>query len=69
MKDFSRETFESGRPSIDVLDGIDFCLERLYAGQQKCTSGEVAKYMSYEELLGVLLLARDEIQIWAGRVR
>lgn len=29
MKDVSIETIESGRPAIDTLDGIKFCLDAL----------------------------------------
>jgi len=62
MKDVSIETIESGRPSVDTLEGIQFCLNALYADQQKRSCENVVNGMTYEELLGILLLARDEIQ-------
>jgi hypothetical protein len=61
MKDFRKEQLEVGRPKINPLDGINFCLECLYADQEKTIMDNVAGGCSYEELIGVLLLARDEI--------
>ncbi len=61
MKDFSQETLETGRPRIDAIDGINFCLQNLYADTKKNCDDIVAGCMSYEELIGALLVARDEL--------
>lgn len=61
MKDFTREELESNRPPKDALDVLDFCLDRLYNDTQKRTTDELAHGLTYEELIGTLLLARDEI--------
>lgn len=62
MKDYSKEVLEESRPKIDVLDGINFALDRLYSDKEKNITDCAARGMSYEELIGVLLLARDEIE-------
>lgn len=61
MKDASRETFESARPAFTASHAVEFCLEKLYADPHKRTMDEVAQSLTYEELIGALLLARDAI--------
>ena len=60
MKDFAREDLEGSRPSISVEETVDFCLKRLYADRAHCIDEEVVRGLSFEELIGALLLARDQ---------
>lgn len=61
MKDFDRSDLEASRPSIDVMDGIEYCLNNLYQDNTKKVSDFVVKGLTFEELIGVLLLAKDAI--------
>ena len=62
MKGFDKKELESGRPSIDVLYGINYCLNALYAEPTKNMDDFAVKNLTYEEIIGVLLLAKDEIE-------
>ena len=62
MKDFTQNELEKSRPSIDTLEAINFCLEKLYEDNTKNTSDYIVKNLTFEELLGALLLARDELK-------
>ena len=60
MRDFGKEQLEVSRPEWSALDTLNFCLNKLYADKQHNVSDSVCTGMSYEELIGCLLLARDE---------
>ena len=63
MKDFTEEEWRASRPeNDDALDAIDFCLESLFMDKQRTSAQVVCKRLSYEELIGALLLAEDEIK-------
>ena len=62
MKDVTKATAEASRPSLSAKAGVDFCLDQLYADKEKKTNQLVAAGLTYEELLGALLLARDAIE-------
>ena len=62
MNDVDRETIEAGRPAEDTLVCINACLDALYADTRRDSRDRFAQDMTYEELLGALLLARDEIE-------
>lgn len=62
MKDYSREGLESSRPSVGALDAVNFCLECLYKDEEKTLNDFVAWGMSFEELVGALLVARDGLE-------
>ena len=62
MKDYNEQQLESSRPSIDVLDGINYCLDAFFSDAEKMTDDFVANGLTFEEIIGVLLLARDEIK-------
>jgi hypothetical protein len=61
MKDFDRNELEASRPSIDVIEGIEYCLNNLYQDNTKKCSDFVVNGLMFEELIGVLLLAKDAI--------
>ena len=62
MKDILPETLEAGRPNYSARHCIDHALNALYEDRTKCLGDEVAKNLTYEELIGTLLLARDITQ-------
>lgn len=61
MKD-SRESLESSRPKKDVDDCVDFCLNRLFDDNVHSAEDEVVKGLTFEELIGALLLAKDSLE-------
>jgi hypothetical protein len=62
MKDLSHDELEKSRPNITALEGINFCLEQLYKDDKKLISDYIVHNFTFEELIGALLLARDELQ-------
>ena len=62
MKDFTKEQWEEGRPKISAVEGIEFSLACLYRDFEREAADIVAGGMTYEELIGVLLVARDELE-------
>jgi hypothetical protein len=62
MKDVSREYINRGRPDEDTLWLLDFCLDALYKDTKHKFNEDINKNLTYEELLGTLLKAKDEIQ-------
>ncbi|MBA4073625.1 MAG: hypothetical protein C0508_01205 [Cyanobacteria bacterium PR.023] len=63
MKDATKKELESRRPHLSGLKGINFCLSELYADKHKSIDGVVAGHCTYEELIGSLLVARDELKL------
>ena len=59
MKDVTKRNAESGRPSASTLTAVSYCLKKLYADQNKSVRDLVAVDLTYEELIGALLRARD----------
>lgn len=62
MKDFGKEVLESSRPETDALTCIDHCLRQLYADRTHKVEDEVSPALTYEELIGALLQAKDKIK-------
>jgi hypothetical protein len=62
MKNYTQEQLESSRPNDTALTCVDFCLRQLYADQKTEITSEVVENLTFEELLGALLSARDELQ-------
>ena len=64
MKDFTREELElSGSALRDVPDdAIDFCLDQLFEDQTKSFQDDVCPGLSFEELIGALLKARERLR-------
>lgn len=61
MKDFTKETYMESRPQISTAETLDFCLRQIFADKTKVCSDEVVHGLTYEELIGTLLLARDAV--------
>lgn len=59
MKDVSRETIESGRPDSSPLVCINHCIEMLGRDKTRSITEDVVEWLTFEELLGALLHARD----------
>lgn len=66
MKDWSQQYLEEGRPNITALDGVNFCLEQLYLDKTKNVTDEIVRNLTFEELIGVLLVARDQLEAIVG---
>ena len=62
MRSHSQETIESSRPKENVLTTIEHCLRRLYADTKTDLNQLVVQGLTYEELIGALLLARDALK-------
>ena len=63
MKDLTRQLLESHRPSTDALTTINYCLDALFEEKEKRVQDFAVKNLTYEELIGALLLARDHISV------
>lgn len=61
MKGGDREMLEKSRPQIDAVEAVQFCLDRLFASQSKGLTDNVCEQLTYEELIGALLLAMDRL--------
>ena len=68
MKDYTQEALEDSRPSAHALEAIDHCLNQLYK-DKVCTVTQLVVYgLTFEELIGALLLARDGVEMTTGNV-
>ena len=59
MKDVERESLERSRPRGPALQAINHCLSCLYKDDKHGVSDKVVENLSFEELIGTLLVARD----------
>ena len=59
MKDVDRKSLERLRPQVPALKAINHCLACLFEDGQRTPGEAVAENLTYEELIGTLLLARD----------
>lgn len=63
MKDYNKESLEAERPKqIGGHASIMFALERLYADSEHEITEEIVDGLTFEELIGALLLARDTVE-------
>ncbi len=62
MKDATQEQLEKERPEIDAIKCIDYCLGQLYKDKKIKIEDKVSGTCSYEELIGALLRAKDDIK-------
>jgi len=60
MKD-GHEEMDVVRPTVDAMTAIQFCLSKLYEDDKHRRLDEIADGLTYEEVIGALLLARDEL--------
>ena len=59
MKDYEESTYRDGRPSISSNEAVEFCLNRLFEDEEHSCTDEVVHGLTFEELIGALLLAED----------
>lgn len=59
MKDCGRKSLEAGRPQVSALQAINHCLEALFLDKKRSIHEELVESLTYEELIGALLMARD----------
>ena len=75
MKDYTKEELNKSRPKISLKYGVDFCLNHLYLDTVHSTTQTLTTHpedskngtigslgLSYEELIGVLLLVQDHLK-------
>jgi hypothetical protein len=62
MKDVTGLTLHKGPTQIQPLEAVEFCLDRLDADNEHLVEEEIAKSLTYEEVIGALILARDELR-------
>ena len=55
----TQKELEARRPSIDAAEAVEFCLSQLYRDKEHTLAEDVCHNLTYEELIGALLLARD----------
>lgn len=63
MKDFTEEQYSADRPDVDICDGLNFCLEQLFNDKEHGRDDEIVHSLTFEELIGVLLKAKDIIEV------
>lgn len=62
MKDQTRDELERYRPHVAPVSAVNFCLAQLYNDRSRCCGDEIVQNLTYEELIGALLLARDVVE-------
>ncbi len=62
MKDYPADFFKLYRPVESALNCIDFCLESFDSDQEHRMEDEVVPHCTYEEVIGALLKAKDELR-------
>jgi len=63
MKGRTKRELESDRPTIDTAEAVDFCLRQLYRDRLHRIDEEVVVGLTFEELIGALLLSRDAANV------
>lgn len=61
MKDYSQSTLEGTRPAYSALHCIDHALSAIYRDKQHTIHDELVNGLCFEELIGTLLQAKNEI--------
>ena len=59
MRGKTKRELESARPTIDTAEAVEFCLRQLYRDRRHGIDDEVVAHLTFEELIGALLHARD----------
>ena len=62
MQDYSKEELETGYGTLNAEHTVNFCLNQLYADKTHKLSDEVVDRLTFEELIGALLIAKKTIQ-------
>lgn len=61
MTDIDRRILEKYRPNESAIHCVNFVLEQLFKDKNHTLDDEVVKNCTYEELIGALLHARDNL--------
>jgi hypothetical protein len=59
MKDYTKKQYSESRPTLDAPDCINYCLHHLFADKKHVRGDEIVKNLTFEELIGALLSAKD----------
>ena len=62
MKDFTEAELTEGRPKESLETCIDRCLFQLFNDKNKVVQDDVVTGLTFEELIGTLLLTKDLIK-------
>ena len=62
MKDETKLTLENSSPTVPDEQVINHALDMLYADEEHNITDEVVNNLTYEEIIGALLIARDMIE-------
>ena len=62
MRDFNKVGLNASRPNEYALNLIDFCLEQLYKDKKHVVTDEIVEDLTFEELIGALIRAKDELE-------
>jgi hypothetical protein len=62
MKGADQMLLEAGRPELPAHEVISYCLSRLYEDQDHRLTDFLAPDLTYEEVIGALLLGRDAVE-------
>jgi hypothetical protein len=61
MIDSTPTRIESFRPTIGALEAVNHCLQMLYKDDRRALEDLIVPGLTFEELLGTLLLVRDRL--------
>ena len=62
MKDYTEKELTESRPGVSVEIAIDFCLRKLYEDSTHKLTNFVVDGLTFEELIGALLSAKDNLR-------
>jgi hypothetical protein len=63
MKDTTKQRIEGSRPNVSAEEAINYCLRKFVSDQEHEMEDMVCDELSYEEVIGALLLARDQVKL------
>lgn len=63
MRDCTEQSLREGRPDIDGLECVRFCLRRLFEDERLGIEDKVVDGLAFEELIGALLSAEDGLAL------
>jgi|GEM_PF-3349050 len=62
MKNTTKDRLEKSRPTIDAHKAIKYCLDQLYFDKTRSYDEHVLGDLTFEELIGALLMGRDAVE-------
>jgi len=67
MKDATEKELQEERPAVDLEDALKHCLSALYKDDEHMFQDYIVKGLSFEELIGTLLMAQEmEQEYYSG---